>query len=104
MFAFLAGHRHELFPDELFADLFSPGVGRPSVPAEVIASVLVLQTLHNLSDREAVEALTFDLRWKAACGLAVSAEAFHPTTLTYWRRRLAGSARPNLIFAAVRRV
>jgi hypothetical protein len=36
MFAFLAGHRRELFPEEMFADLFKPG-GRPSVPAEVIA-------------------------------------------------------------------
>jgi IS5 family transposase len=63
-----------------------------------------LQTLHGLSDREAAEAVTFDLRWKAACGVAVDAGAFHPSTLTYWRRRLAGSERPNRIFEAVRQV
>jgi hypothetical protein len=103
MFAFLAGHRHELFGEEMFADLFKPG-GRPSVPAEVIASVIVLQTLHNLSDAEAVEALTFDLRWKAACGLAVTAGAFHPTTLTVWGGRLRRSQRPDRIFDAVREV
>ena len=101
--AFLAAHRGELFPEKLFADLFKPG-GRPSVPAEVMASVIVLQTLNGLSDAETVEAVTFDLRWKAACGLAVTAGAFHPTTLTYWRRRLAASARPNRIFDAVRTV
>src|SRR3712207_4158581 len=28
----------------------------------------------------------------------------HPTVLTYWRRRLARSARPNRIFDAVRAV
>jgi hypothetical protein len=104
MFAFLAEHRAELFPDELFADLFATGRGRPSVPVEVVASVLVLQTLHGLSDREAVEALTFDLRWKAACGLAVTDAGFHPTTLTYWRRRLAASERPERVFDAVRAV
>jgi len=103
VFAFLAGHRHELFPEVMFADLFKSG-GRPSVPAEVIASVIVLQTLHGFSDTEAVEALTFDLRWKAACGLAVTARGFHPTTLTYWRRRLTRSARPNRIFDVVRQV
>jgi Transposase DDE domain/Transposase domain (DUF772) len=103
VFAFLAGHRRELFPEEMFGDLFKPG-GRPSVPAEVIASVIVLQTLHGFSDAEAVEALTFDLRWKAACGLAVSATAFHPTTLTVWRGRLRRSPRPNRIFDAVRAV
>jgi hypothetical protein len=103
VFAFLAAHRRELFPEQLFADLFKTG-GRPSIPAEVIASVIVLQTLHGLSDSEAVEAVTFDLRWKAACGLAVTDRGFHPTTLTYWRRRLARSDRPNRIFDAVKRV
>jgi hypothetical protein len=56
---FLAEHRRELFPDALSADLFLSRSGRPSVPADVVASVLVLQ---GLGDREAVEALTFDLR------------------------------------------
>jgi len=64
----------------------------------------VLQTLHGLSDAETAEAVTFDLRWKAACGLAVTAKAFHPTTLTVWRGRLRRSARPNRIFNAVRTV
>jgi hypothetical protein len=39
--------------------------------------------------------VTFDLRWKAACGLAITAKGLHPTTLTYSRRRLGGSERPN---------
>ena len=41
--AFLADHRRDLFPDELFADLFPSGRGRPSVPADVVATVMVLQ-------------------------------------------------------------
>jgi hypothetical protein len=69
-----------------------------------MASVITLQSLHGLSDAETVEAVTFDLRWKAACGLPVTAGAFHATTLTYWRRRLAASGRPNRIFDAVREV
>jgi hypothetical protein len=44
-----------LFPDELFADLFA-GVGRRSVPPQIVATVMVLQRLGGLSDREAVEA------------------------------------------------
>jgi hypothetical protein len=67
VFAFLADHRSRLFPAEMFADLFPSGRGRPSIPPEVIASVIVLRTLHGLSDREAADAVTFDLRWKAAC-------------------------------------
>jgi IS5 family transposase len=104
MFAFLAAHRGELFPEEMFADLFPSRRGRPSVPAEVMASVITLQALHGLSDNETVDAVTFDLRWKAACGLPVTAGAFHSTTLTYWRRRLAASDRPNRIFDAVKAV
>src|SRR3954451_18329970 len=102
VYAFLAEHRRELFPDEMFADLFPSALGRPSVPADVVAGVLVLQALEGRSDREAVEALTFDLRWKAACGRPIAVAGFHPTVLTYWRRRLAASTRPNRIFDAVR--
>jgi hypothetical protein len=104
VYAFLAEHRRELFPDSMFADLFPSALGRPSVPADVVAAVLVLQALEGRSDRDATEALTFDLRWKAACGWPVAAAGFHATVLTYWRRRLARSARPNRIFEAVREV
>jgi transposase len=104
VFAFLAAHRAELFADEMFADLFPSGRGRPSVPAEVMASVITLQALHGLSDSETVDAVTFDLRWKSACGLPVTAGAFHATTLTYWRRRLAASDQPNRIFETVKAV
>lgn len=104
VFAFLAEHRSRLFPDELFADLFPSGRGRPSIPGEVVASVIVLQALHGLTDREAAEAVTFDLRWKAACGYAIDAAGFHPTTLVYWRKRLAASDRPQRIFEVVREV
>lgn len=104
VFAFLAEHRSRLFPDELFADLFPSVRGRPSIPGEVVASVIVLQSLHGLTDREAAEAVTFDLRWKAACGYAIDAAGFHPTTLVYWRKRLAASDRPQRIFEVVRDV
>jgi hypothetical protein len=104
VFAFLAEHRRALFPDAAFADLFPSPLGRPSVSAEVVASVLVLQALEGLSDRDAVEALTFDLRWKAATGWPVDRSGFHPTVLTLWRRRLARSERPQRIFDAVREV
>lgn len=104
VFRFLVEHRGRLFPDSLFADLFPSGRGRPSIPGEVIASVIVLQSLHGLSDREAVDALTFDLRWKAACGYPVDAKAFDASSLTVWRARLAGSERPQRIFEVVRDV
>ena len=104
MFAFLAAHRQDLFPDNEFEDLFPSGKGRPSIPASVMASIVVLQTLHDLSDRETAEAARCDLRWKVATGMALDHKGFDPTTLVYWRKRLAKSDRPHRINEAVRQV
>ena len=102
--AFLAGHRKQLFPDELFAGLFGSGRGRPSVPADVVATVMVLQALEGLSDRDACRQLACNIAWKVACGLALTDRGFHPSVLTLWRARLRGSDRPERIFDAVRQV
>jgi hypothetical protein len=88
-----------LFGDELFADLFAE-VGRRSVPPRIVATVMVLQRLQGLSDREAVEAFSFDARWKYACGgLAFDYPSFSHTVLVDMRARLAASARPERVFA-----
>ena len=106
MFWFLATHRGQVFPDQEFTDLFPSGRGRPSIPAPVAAAILTLQTLHDLSDAETAEAARCDLRWKVATGMALALDdkGFHPSTLTYWRQRLARSQRPHRISEAVRRV
>lgn len=104
MHAFLAEHRLRLFPDEMFVDLFPTKRGRPSVPADVIATVMVLQALEGLSDREAVRQLETNIAWKAATGLALTDEAFHSTVLVLWRNKLRASQQPQRIFDAVRAV
>ena len=103
VYRFLAEHRLRLFPDELFTDLFGPR-GRPSVPGSVIAVVMVLQALEGCSDREAVERLRCDVRWKAAAGLGIDDEGFDASVLTLWRQRLRASEHPERIFDAVREV
>jgi hypothetical protein len=101
----LAGEGQRLFPDDYFADLFLDSAkGRPTVPARVVATTMLLQAHEGLSDREAVEHLAFDLRWKAAAGLAVDAGAFHATVLVGIRNRLRKSARPRRLFEDVRAV
>jgi hypothetical protein len=105
MFAFLAAHRAEVFPDADYADLFAPpGCGRPSVPATQMAAVMTLQALHDYSDRETAEAVRFDVRWKAAIGASLDDPGFDPSTLVYWRKRIAKSARPHRVNDAVRKV
>jgi len=105
MFAFLAVHRAEVFPDAEYADLFAPaGVGRPSLPATRMAAVLTLQVLHDYSDRETAEAARFDVRWKVAAGAPLDDPGFDPSSLVYWRNRIARSARPHRIGDAVRKI
>lgn len=105
MFAFLAAHRVDVFPDADYADLFAPpGVGRPSLPATQMAAVLALQALHDYSDRETAEAARFDVRWKVAIGASLDDGGFDPSSLVYWRGRLARSARPHRVNDAVKKI
>jgi hypothetical protein len=101
LFAFLAGHRAELFPDSFTADLFPSRTGRPSLPADLVGSVLVLKELYDLSDTQTADALKFDLRWKVACGRSLLQTSFDPSALVYWRRRIAKSDRPDRVFDAI---
>jgi len=87
-----------LFPDTMFADLFT-GVGRRSVPPMIVAVVMVLQRIEGCSDREAVDRFAFDARWKyAAGGLDFDYPGFVHTVLVEMRARLAASTRPDRIF------
>jgi hypothetical protein len=97
IWALLHREGHRLFPDEMFADLFAD-TGRRSVPPRIVATVMVLQKLFGLSDREAAEAFTFDARWKYACGgLDFDYPSFAHTVLVDMRARLARSAEPERI-------
>ena len=104
VFAFLAAHRRELFPDEFIADLFPSRTGQPSLPADLVGSVLVLKELHDLSDTQTADALKFDIRWKVACGRSLLQTSFDPSALVYWRKRIAASDRPDRVFDAVAEV
>jgi Transposase DDE domain/Transposase domain (DUF772) len=101
IFAFLHARREVLFPDGLFADLFAAD-GRRSVPPSVVATVMVLQRLEGLSDREAVERFTFDVRWRYAAGVGgwdgPHRVGFAHTVLVDMRERLRRSQRPDRVF------
>jgi hypothetical protein len=103
VYALLQRERDQLFPDEMFADLFAER-GRRSIPPCVVAVVMVLQKMEGLSDREAVESLSFDLRWKYAAGVESFQEGFVHTVLVNMRARLRDSADPHRIFRVSRQV
>jgi len=101
VYGLLHRERDRLFPDELFADLFA-GRGRRCVPPSVVATVMVLQRLEGLSDREAVERYTFDARWRYAAGVGGYGSGgwgrFAHTVLVDMRERLRRSDRPDRVF------
>jgi len=87
-FALLAEHGERVVRDEDFAECYSEGVGRPSIPPSRLAKVLLLQYRTGLSDEQAMEAVAWDLRWKIALGLPVDHRGWSPSTLTRYRARL----------------
>jgi IS5 family transposase len=69
-----------------------------------MAAVLALQALHDYSDRETAEAVKFDVRWKTAIGVSLDDPGFDPSSLVYWRNRIAKSERPHRVNDAVKTV
>ena len=99
IYRFLSENGDVLFPNDYFADLYSSSrFGQPTVPARVVATVMLLQSHEGLSDREATDRLERDLAWQAAAGVHTGYEAFHPTLLVGVRNRLRESARPKRLF------
>ena len=104
IYTFLHRDRDRLFPDDLFADLFSYR-GRRSIPPSVVAVVMVLQRLEGLSDYEAAERFSFDARWRFAAGVGGYGEerlqGFDRSVLVQMRERLRCSSDPDRIFRIV---
>ncbi len=87
IYRLLADEGARIFPDDYFADLYSTSArGRPTVPARVLATAMVLQAFEGLSDREACDRLEVDLRCRRrpACipGLRPSTPRCSPASAT----------------------
>lgn len=101
LYRLLADHGLTLFPNDYFADLYVDSVrGQPTIPARVMATVMLLQAYEGLSDAEATDRLEGDLRWQAACGVDTGYVAFHPTSLVGQRNRLRAVIRKLLVVLA----
>lgn len=87
-FAWMAARGGELIRDDDFADCYSAGMGRPSIPPSLLMRAVLLQLRDDVSDREAARRAAKDLDWKRALGLDADVVAFHHTTLSVFRSRL----------------
>jgi transposase len=97
IYRLLHQERDQLFPDELFADLYVKH-GRRSIPPSILAVVMVLQRLEGCSDREACDRFAYDLRWRYAAGVEDETPGFAHTVLVELRARLRSSQDPDRIF------
>jgi transposase len=97
-YGLLAEHGERIVRDADFADCYSERRGRPSIPPSTLARILLLAYRCGLSDRQAMEAVRFDLRWKVALGLPLDHEGFHPTSLVKFRARLLLHGKERVVF------
>ncbi|MBW3578043.1 MAG: transposase [Actinobacteria bacterium] len=77
------------------------------MPPSIVATVIVLQKLGGLSDREAVERFTYDARWRYAAGVGGwdrGPTGFAHTVLVDMRARLRASDDPDRIKRATTEV
>ena len=88
LYGYLARHRHELFRDGDFAELYNAKLGRPSVPPSLLCTALLLQTYERCSDAEARDRAAYDQRWKVALGAADREKPFTKSTLQLFRAHL----------------
>lgn len=77
-----------LVSDDDFVDCYDVTTGRPSVPPSRMFKLLLLQGYEGLSDRQTIERMAFDLRWKAALGLDVHDRPVAQSTLVEFRARV----------------
>jgi hypothetical protein len=74
-----------------------PDLGQPGLSAALLLMVMILQFRHNLSDRQAAEALADRISWKYALSRELEDTGFHYSVLSEFRSRLAGDGRADAV-------
>jgi len=69
--------------------MYTRVMGRPEIDPVFLTGVTILQMMERLPDRQAIMACQYDARWRLALGLSEEWAGIDPSTLVYFRRRLA---------------
>ena len=88
-----------LFRDEDLESMYCLDNGRPSLPPSLMSGVTLLQFYDDVSDREAVQRLLYDLRWKVALNLPLDYAAFDASSLCNFRKRLLENGQERYAFS-----
>src|SRR6266540_3971725 len=94
-----------LFRDEDFLSgelkgMYSP-LGQPGLSPALLLVVTILQFMHNLSDREAAQAVADRISWKYMLGLALDDVGFDASVLSEFRDRLAVGGRADRLLSVL---
>ncbi len=81
-----------------FADM-DASRGQPGLSPALLLMVTILQFRHNLSDREAAEAVADRISWKYSLGLALEATGFDYSALSEFRARLVEGDRADALLS-----
>jgi transposase len=87
-----------LFQDDDLAGLYCEDNGRASLPPSLLSGITLLQFYDDVSDAEAIDRLTFDLRWKVALNLPLDFAPPHPSSLSVLRSRLVQHGQERYAF------
>jgi len=88
----------KIITDDDFADIYCLDNGRPSVPPARLIKVLILQNYEDLSDREALENVRFNIKWKYALNVSIDYEGFDHSLSVYFRARLLINHKDKIVF------
>ena len=81
-----------------FADMYASR-GQPGLSPALLLMVMILQFRHNLSDREAAEAVADRISWKYSLGLELEATGFDYSVLSEFRARLVEGGRADALLS-----
>lgn len=92
-------HLWEHLPTQALAQLFPAKGGRPRKDYRLVLAVLVLQQLHDLTDAETIEALSFNLCWHYALDVAPYGHSYLcERTLRNYRRAVMAAELEAVLF------
>ncbi len=78
----LADHGYEIVTDDVFAELYAPSMGRPSIPPSVMVRAMLCATHDKTSDAETSRRTRVDADWKAAMGVDDEFTGIAPSTFS----------------------
>jgi len=90
-----------LIDEEAFRPFYHPDNGRPNVPVAILVAVSILKELHNLTDREVLGSLEFDLRWQYALDINLHQAHICQKTLHNFRTLVATNGKAREIFSSI---